>query len=79
VEQRTLWYIFVIHCAIYSIVNFLLIVINFIGGIKHLWFISPLLVWGLILAGHYFLNRLIIDHFFQRLIDLAIQKLRPWL
>lgn len=43
---------FYIHAAIYLLVNASLVVINFVTSSDYLWFVWPLLGWGIGLAGH---------------------------
>lgn len=40
------------HLAIYLIVNAFLVAINLLTSPGHLWFVYPLLGWGMGLAGH---------------------------
>jgi len=41
------------HLTVYALVNAMLIVINLLHSPKHLWFIYPLIGWGVGLLMHY--------------------------
>ncbi|MFB6287032.1 MAG: 2TM domain-containing protein [Candidatus Bipolaricaulia bacterium] len=43
---------FYIHAGVYLVVNAALVVINLTTSTAYLWFVWPLLGWGLGLAGH---------------------------
>ena len=47
-------YAFRLHAAIFTAVNFLLIVIWYFSGVAFPWFLFPLGGWGLGLAAHLF-------------------------
>ena len=44
---------FIIHLAVYVVVNIGLMVYNFLYDPEHIWFFWPLLFWGLGLTCHY--------------------------
>lgn len=73
----SLWTFFIIHAVIAAITNFLFLFINLITFPKahSIWFIWPLLIWGLIIFGHYQLTKLIIKGYFHNLKDNLIEKL----
>lgn len=56
--QRNLhWGLFFLHVAIYSLTNLLFLIINMTGSRQYLWFIYPVILWGIVLALHYGLVR----------------------
>jgi hypothetical protein len=78
VDKNTLnllWSLFILHAVICIVANFLLLFINLIGDFRHPWFFWPLIIWGLILYGHFRLNKLIIRGFFQEQWEQLIEKL----
>ncbi len=44
---------FLIHLAVYILVNIMLIVINFLYSPKDIWFFYPLLGWSIGITTHY--------------------------
>jgi hypothetical protein len=44
---------FLIHLAVYLLVNAMLIVINFVYSPEAIWFFYPLIGWGIGLTAHY--------------------------
>lgn len=44
---------FYIHLTVYVLVNVLLIIINLVATPKKLWFIFPLLGWGIGISAHF--------------------------
>jgi len=47
---------FVIHLVAYTLVNSLLVVVNFLYSPNAIWFIYPMFFWGIGLSIHYFLG-----------------------
>jgi len=43
---------FTVHLIVYVAVNFLLIAINLLTTPNHLWFVWPLIGWGIGVIGH---------------------------
>jgi hypothetical protein len=43
---------FYIHLAVFVIVNTLLVAVNLVTSAQHLWFVWPLMGWGLGIAVH---------------------------
>lgn len=75
-EQKYLiWSFFATHVVLYVITNIFLIIINIVGYARKPWFFAPLFVWGIILAIHFCLTKLIITGYFTELKDKLIDTL----
>lgn len=45
---------FFIHTTLYILTNILLIMVNVVFDPTSLWFVVPLVVWGIVLVAHYY-------------------------
>lgn len=73
--QRALWLFFIAHTVLFILVNTLFMLLNLAMRTGGLWFLTPLFFWLLLLALHYYFNKLIISGFFIRLRDNILDKL----
>jgi len=60
---------FIIHLAFFLITNVLLIVINLLTAFTKIWFIYPLVIWGLFLGLHYYLMRGLLSKKFDPFLE----------
>ena len=73
--QQALWLFFIAHAVLFVLINGIFMLLNLTMRTGGLWFITPLFFWLLLLALHYYTNRLIVTGFFRRLRD----KMLDWL
>jgi hypothetical protein len=73
--QRTLWLFFIIHAVLCFFINAVFMLVNLSMLVGGLWFIVPLFFGLLLLALHYYFNKLIISGFFLKLRDKILDKL----
>jgi hypothetical protein len=67
---------FRIHVLIYVLVNAGLVVLNLLTSPDHLWFIWPMLGWGIGLLGHGLGVYAIGSHSRERMIEDELRRLR---
>lgn len=72
---KTLWIFFIVHAVLFVFVNGIFMLLNLAMRTGGLWFITPLFFWSLLLALHYYVNRLILSGFFIRLQNKILDKL----
>jgi len=65
---------FIFHLAVYVGVNILLIVINLVTAPRHLWFIWPLIGWGIGVFFHGMSTFFFTGRKFQEIKDRMIQE-----
>ena len=67
---------FVIHLCVYAIVNIVLAVINLVASPDYLWFVWPLLGWGIGLACHGLAIFLFVgnDSVHQKMVDQELKR-----
>ena len=73
--QQTLWLFFIAHAVLCFFVNAIFMLINLTMRVGGFWFFIPLFFWLLLLALHYYFNKLIISGFFLKLRDQILDKL----
>ncbi|GBR76007.1 hypothetical protein NO2_0624 [Candidatus Termititenax persephonae] len=71
----TLWGFFLAHAALYVFTNVGLLVLNLLTFSGELWFLYVLVVWGLLLAAHYYTNKLLVSGFFLKIRDKILDRL----
>lgn len=74
-SAQALWIFFIAHAVLFVFVNSIFILLNLTMRAGGLWFLAPLFFWSLLLALHYYVNRLILTGFFNRLIDKILDML----
>ncbi|MBU0581330.1 MAG: 2TM domain-containing protein [Candidatus Margulisbacteria bacterium] len=47
------WNLFYLHLALYLLCNLMMVIINMLTGTEILWFIWPLLAWGMFMLFHF--------------------------
>lgn len=60
-----------LHAATYAVVNLGLIVLNLLTGIDTVWFIYPLVIWGIVLAVQWAVNKFALDWIFDLTLELG--------
>jgi len=76
-EQETkysLWTFFIIHLILYSVVNLFFLIVNLATYPKALWVYIPMLVWGVLLGFHYWINKLAVRGIFTQIQERLINK-----
>lgn len=69
------WLFFVIHAGLFVVSMVFMITINIVGNPRSLWFFIPLLVWGLLVYGHFKLTKIIVKGTFVGLDKKIIEYL----
>jgi uncharacterized oligopeptide transporter (OPT) family protein len=65
---------FYIHLTVYIVVNILLIIINLLTSPKYLWFIWPLMGWGIGIFFHGMATFIFLGRKFKEIKDRMIEK-----
>jgi hypothetical protein len=71
----TLWGFFLAHAALFVCTNIGLLILNLLAFSGELWFLYVLVCWALLLALHYYLNKLLISGFFLKIRDKILDRL----
>jgi hypothetical protein len=71
----TLWGFFFAHAALFVFTNIGLLILNLLAFSGELWFLYVLVFWALLLALHYYANKLIISGFFLKIRDKILDRL----